>query len=260
MVTKYDDGESGHIQIKNLPEMFPDHDPYIFIDSYNGSDILKAMDTSRSIITNETIVKDVMKSVVVNSFLTSRFETFMSSMYQSKYITSKSFDKTTIDFSVKKTIGEIPAPVFDVPFFDKFDTKTILKLRESEHQSFNDYRIAMDQATKAYITEPSQINDIYSDIIYPAFNRLDALFDKTKRSNFAKNVGEGIIIGSTVTLGVMTSVIPNNPMGIISALGGTGTLVKYLDGVIQRKLSTNDEIEKQDFYFLWQLNRKNKNK
>jgi hypothetical protein len=54
----------------------------------------------------------------------------------------------------------------------------------------------------------------------------------------------------------MNSVIPQNLPTVIAALGGTEALLKYLMSVAERKLNADNEIEKQDFYFLWKLNRK----
>lgn len=71
-----------------------------------------------------------------------------------------------------------------------------------------------------------------------------------------KNIGELLVTSATVTLGVMNSVIPENAPAIITAVGGTEAMAKYITSTIERKLTAGNTIENQDFYFLWKLNRK----
>ena len=75
-------------------------------------------------------------------------------------------------------------------------------------------RQALDKATKLYVLGQNPVNskEIYDDIIYPAFIKLDAMFERTKKMRIFKALGELAIISSTVTLGVMTSAIPANPI------------------------------------------------
>ena len=148
--------------------------------------------------------------------------------------------------------------MFEMPFLEQLDIPTVLALREHEYHAFNDYRIALDNATKEYIRTNSdaQAKEIYDDIIYPAFVKLDAMFERTKKMNFIKNAGELLITSAAVTLGVMNSVIPKNASSIITASCGTKALTKIVSDAIERKLNAGNELEKQDFYFLWKLKRK----
>lgn len=249
---------TGLIVIKNLPELFPDHDGFISITGGEGGEILKAIKTFPSAIKNGVFLQEFIRSLIYEDFYTSKFETFISSAYQSKFITGKRSDKAMIDLLSLGT-SAAPAPIFEMPFLENIDVETVLKLRETEYHAFNDYRIALDKATKLYVLGQNPVNskEIYDDIIYPAFIKLDAMFERTKKMRIFKALGELAIISSTVTLGVMTSAIPANPIGITAALGGTGALVKHLSGVAERKLNSSNELELQDFYFLWQLkNRK----
>lgn len=157
----------------------------------------------------------------------------------------------------KSIVASLTPPVFEMPFLDGVDTQTILNLRESEHDAFNEYRIALDKATYAYMsaTQNSEARDIYDDIIYPSFIKLDSMFKRTKRMRVFKNISELLVTSATVTVGVMSSIIPEDPTTIIAAAGGTEALAKYITSAIERKLNAGNEIEKQDFYFLWKLNR-----
>lgn len=249
----------GSIKISNLPELFPDHDIYMIINNDDDLDVLKTIKEFPSQIRDIAFVRRIVKHFIDSQYLTSKFEIFMSSTYQSKFITSKPSDKKMIDVFSKKVIGTTPASVFEMPFLKNIDTATILKLRDDEHHTFNDYRIALDKATKLYLDgqNSAEAKDIYDDIVYPAFIKLDAMLERTKKMRAFKTAGELIIVSSTVTLGVMNSIIPANPVGIATALGGTGILVKQLSDIIERKLLSKNELEAKDFYFLWQLKNKN---
>lgn len=245
----------GLLSIKNLPELFPDHDGFVSMQNGFGYDILKNVRKFPHVISDNVFSYQFMKEYIIGHYLTAKFETFISSAYQSKFITAKASDKALIDITSKATIGTTPAPIFEMPFLDNLDTNTILSLRETEYHAFNEYRIALDNATKIFVTNPEGVDakEIYDDVVYPAFVKLDAMFDRTKRMHAFKNMCELAIISSSVTLGVMNSTIPNDPVGIITALGGSSALVKQLGNTIERKLTSGNELEKQDFYFLWKL-------
>ena len=152
----------------------------------------------------------------------------MSSAYHSKLVTSRQFDHKLIGSLTDGGIGHTPPAVFDMPFLQNVDSETILKLRENENTVFANYRIAMDKATREYLNKGNigKENEIYDDIVYPAFVKLDDMFLKIRKNRAIRTIGELAVTASTVTFGVMTSIIPANPLGIITALGSGGALVK----------------------------------
>ena len=83
------------------------------------------------------------------------------------------------------------------------------------------------------------------------------MFLKICKNRAIRTIGELAVTASTVTFGVMTSIIPANPLGIITALGSGGALVKQINKVIDNKMTSQDELSTQDMYFLWQLKKAN---
>lgn len=243
------------IRLSNLPELFPDHDGMFALQGGVISDYCKSLSAFPHIISDRDLVEGFIEKHLLDEYLTTKFETFISSSYQSKYITAKASDKALIESSSLKTIGTSSPPVFEMPFLENVSSKIILELRKSEHDAFNEYRIAIDQASKHYLTSSSnaEYNDIYDDIIYPAFIKLDAMFKRAKRAHRLKTLCELAIVSSSVTLGVMTSVIPKDPISIAAAIGGSELFVSQLGNVVERKISSGNELEQQDFYFLWKL-------
>lgn len=248
--------QMGGLEIQNLPELFPEHSGYIII---NGGPCIEYLDKAKNlpdIIQNDKITEDIIKSFVYENYITSKYETLVSSLYQAKFVTTKPFDKTMIDLYSNQTIGTVPPPVFDMPFFANVDIQTILKLRENEYHLFNDYRIALDRAAKEYLKEPSQIRTIYDDVIYPAFTKLDGMFEHAKRTLSKKGVGSVAILASTVTWGLINSSNPTDLLGIVKSTCGTGVIMNNLVKLVESKIAADNELKKQDFYFLWQLKRK----
>lgn len=258
-VTRYDEKlNTAHIVVKNLPDFFPEHEGYYQVDvNENNLCVIEAYKNS-SVIQNKEYVEDFIRDIIYRQYVTSTFEAFMSSAYHSKFITSNTIDKKMIDTISKNTIGSTVAPVFEMPFISNIDTETLLKLRDSEYHAFNDYRIALDRAIKIYTAGKDSIEpkEIYDDIIYPAFVKLDGMFERSKKSRALKTVGELIVTSSTVTLGVMSSIVPKNPVAIASALSVTKTLLNQINKIVERKMASDSELEAKDFYFLWQLKNK----
>ena len=242
----------------NIPELYPDHPIFRSIEKGMGIDFIKKIKKFPVDITDTHFKTRIVKQCITDNYITTKLESFISSSYRSRLITDKPFDQNLLSLNHSGITASLTPPVFTMPFLEGIQTETVLKIRESEHHAFNEYRIAMDQATHEYIkaTQAAEIEDIQNDIIYPAFVKLDSMFASTTKRKAITNIGSLIVSSATVTLGVMNSVIPQNLPTVIAALGGTEALLKYLMSVAERKLNADNEIEKQDFYFLWKLNRK----
>ena len=247
------------IALRNLPEMFPDHDGFFASRGGAISRLCRKFSSFPHIVSNKKLVRGLIKKHLLDGYVTAKFETFMSSSYQAKYVTSKASDKALIEVKEHRITGTTPPPVFEMPFLENVSSKDVLDLRRAEGEAFNEYRIAMENASKQYLTINSnaEVSDIYDDIIYPAFIKLDAAFNRAKRIHAIKNACALVVTASTVTLGVMNSAIPKDPVSIATAIGGSEVLLSQLGNVVERKLNSGNELERQDFYFLWKLNKKN---
>ena len=248
------------LTLSNLPELFPDHDGYF---SQQGGSISKLCQSASSFpykIQNKELIGNFIREHLFEEFVTAKFETFISASYQSKYITTKASDKALIETQTHKITGSTPPPVFEMPFLENISSKDVLDLRRAEGDAFNEYRVAMDNASKQYlsINSNAEAHDIYDDLIYPAFVKLDTAFNRAKRIHAIKNACALIVSSSTVTLGIMNSAIPKDPVAIAAAIGGSDVLLSQLGNVVERKLNSGNELERQDFYFLWKLNKKKK--
>lgn len=251
----YKNQDIGFVRLGNLPELFPDHDGFFAFQGGIISELCKKISSFPYVVSDQELIHDLIESHLFHNYVTARFEAFISSAYQSKYITSKISDKALIESSSAKVIGNSFPLIFEMPFLENIHPKAILELRKSEHDAFNEYRIAIDQASKHYITSSNnaECRDIYDDVIYPAFVKLDAMLERTKKAHRIKTFCEMAVVSSTVTLGVMSSAIPKDPLAIAAAVGGSEVLLSQLGNVMERKLNSGNELEQQDFYFLWKL-------
>lgn len=260
IVDYYQDFDEFCVEIKNLPELFPNHNEYISIDNNDSLPFLKNISSLPYTIEDFSFKYELIKDFSYGNYFTSKLETFISTIHQAKYITSQILYKDIIDVTAKSTRGSILPPMFEMPFLENLDVSTILKIRENEHHAFNDYRVALDNATKEYIKTNSNLTakEIYDDIIYPAFINLDAVFERTKKTHRLKNAGELIVNLATVTLGVITSNITENTLATLTALNATEALKKLVSSTIEKKSNSVNKIENQDFYFLWKLKGENR--
>ena len=118
-VTEYfNDQNISFVRLSNLPEFFPDHDGFFAIQGGVISDICKTVSSFPYIIADSNIVYGFIEENLFKQFITTKFEAFISSSYQSKYITSKVSDKSLIDSSSPRTIGNTPPPIFEMPFLE----------------------------------------------------------------------------------------------------------------------------------------------
>lgn len=241
--------------ICELPELFQGHEGYVVLGDPKWVANFKDIQKYPVVIEDSSLVRYIIEAIVKMRYRTSKFETLVSSVYQSKFITLQSSDKAIIDTVSPPASGPVSAPVFEMPFLQNIDPSTILSLRKHEQDTFNNYRIAMDQAIKLYSAgqSPSTSKEIYDDVVYPALIKLDTMFKRAKRMRTFRAMGGLVVAASTVTLGVMNSLIPANPAGIIAALGGTEALIAQANKIIEQKLNSGNELEQNDFYFLWKL-------
>jgi hypothetical protein len=248
---------TGLLRIKNLEEFFPHR--YLEIVSGPFVQELEKMDRYPSLIKNEKLIADFIKSILVEEYYNTKFEAFMSSAYKSKYITAKVSSKTIIETIDGKTpMHHEPAlPIYDMPIIDTVKTERILEARDQEQEAFNQYRDALTFAMKEHYKGQSEIEitEVYDDIVYPAFVKLESALKRIKQQSKRKAVGSLIIAGSTVTLGILGGIIPPNPMGIIAGLG-SATLLANIGKMAIEQTGPRDEARVNDFYFLWKLKNK----
>lgn len=262
MVEEYDPEESSiRISFENMDEFFPLHTESI---TFVGDilDLLPMKERKSNItIKNPKFKKEVVHSIIYDEFSEVCLYSLCCKNLDSKFITSKPSDGIFLEMTNpnKRSSQNITQtrnlPLYDLPIISNAPISTILRLREIEEDSFNKYRIALNKAVQEhYNAENSiQIREIYDDIIYPAFQQLDERLHNLKSGMFKKTFSTIVVVGSVISAGVYTGIIPPNVTQILAAIGGTSVLtssgITAIDNLVNKKAA----LRENDFYFLWKL-------
>lgn len=246
----------------NLNELF-EHGSFTYSTKNIDESILKKLiksPTNKYRFTKEDIkISGILKELFEIESQDLKYHMLESRILNFRYLTSKLFDTHVLALATSPEIEntrEIKkrVPVYNLPIISGISIEKILQLRELENDAFMNYRLALNNAAKERIKVGSQkeIDEIYDDIIYPKFIELEKKMNKIKSGTYKKVLGEFIVIGSLISLGVSTGFIPSDPKSIITTLGGVAALTKAGSSIVDwaRK---NDEIKDNDFYFLWKL-------
>lgn len=249
----------GLLEIKNLEEIYMDHKSFFGISDGPFLEELKNLNNFPTEIKDKKLIESFVYKLVEEEYYHTKFETFMSSAYKSKYITAKTSGKMIIDaVSNKKEINQNEiVPIYDMPIVDSVNTNIILSVRDREAESFNQYRVALNKAINEHYKGQSEaeITEIYDDIVYPSFTKLESSLKQISRKNIAKTAGEIAIIGSTLTLGIIGGIIPFNSTGILAGLSGTTVISNIVKKAADWVADTTSAPE-NDYYFLWKLKNK----
>ncbi|MCK9267258.1 MAG: hypothetical protein M0P14_00925, partial [Alkaliphilus sp.] len=94
---------------------------------------------------------------------------------------------------------------------------------------------------------------IYNDILYPEFANLDLKLKNLKEGTFKKTFGDILIVGSVVTAGLLSGMIPMSFAGVGAALGGTAGVTALGNKLKDNQGNKEAELRTNDYYYLWKL-------
>jgi|GEM_PF-899488 len=252
---------SVNVSFENMDEFFPLHTESV---NFVG-DILellpKSERKSNTTIKNQKFKKAVVHEIVYDEFSEVCLYSLCCKNLDSKFITSKPSDGIFLEMTkpnkkYTQNISQIDnLPLYDLPIISDAPTSTILKLREIEGDSFNKYRIALNKAVQEhYNAENSvQVREIYDDIIYPAFQQLDERLHNLRSGMFKKTFSSIVMVGSVISAGVYTGIIPPNAPEILAAIGGASVVTSAGINVMNNLTNKKSTLRENDFYFLWKL-------
>lgn len=203
----------------------------------------------------------LLKKVLEDEIERIRLHVLESRLLNTKFLTSRSFDSYLLEMSSKTNTKKNSfvdvkqrVPLYDLPILSGISIDKILQIRDQEGEAFQNYRLALTKAAKERIKENSykELNELYEDIIYPSFIELETKLTKMKKGTYKKVLGDFIVIGSIVGLGISSGLIPSDPKSIVTALGGVAALTEAGSSLVDwaRK---KDDVKENDFYFLWKL-------
>lgn len=208
---------------------------------------------------NEIKQSGIIKYIIEKEINNLRINTIQAKVLDSKCLTFRHFDSYIWELAKdgkKDNVIDIQenVPIYDLPIIHGTNIETILRIREIENDAFIQYRVALNKAAKerTKLTNVSGLKQIYEDIIYPAFADLDKKVNRIRNGTYKKVLGEFVIIGSSVAIGMSTGLIPHDPSSILPALGGMTLLTKTGSSILDWNRK-QDDVKDNDFYFLWKL-------
>lgn len=195
------------------------------------------------------------------------FQAQISTMFlDSSYITNRLFDVQMIESLRKNLPNEdiidnsklISDDLFHrVPFISDVRIDDIIQLREKDGQSFLVYKDKINKILKSYDKlDRKAILDIQRDIINPELHLMERSI-KNNRKNLLKSIAKDTVLTSVgVGIGVFSGLLPIDYAAIVGVMGGIPAISNLASNV--RKCASDDIVKNNNFYFLFQLDKKYK--
>lgn len=250
-------------QINNIDEFFPEHGHIYEITKNEMTSFPELPKEKGAIITDRNFIGYFMSRFLNNEFISSCYYALYCKTNNAKFITNKTSDGMFMGLANQKHKSNYgldyytAIPKYDMPFVSDITIEKALHLREIEGESFNKYRIALNKAITEQCKTNSSVewNDIYDDILFPAFSQLDEKLKNIRKGIFKKTFSEIALVGTVISSGIYTGIIPNNVTDIMKSIGiGTGTSVTVAHQIFG-KVPGKESLKENDYYFLWQLKR-----
>jgi len=146
-----------------------------------------------------------------------------------------------------------------VPFIGETSPEELLKIRQSEEDSFILFRKGLNQAIDEYKIQGDEITEndakaIYGDIIEPKLSELDIKVKKAKRKLARETISSVAGWTGAISLGWFAGLLPNDLVNAAATLG----LVKVVAEITRStmvKSKTDEDIQEEPMYFLWKVKR-----
>lgn len=245
--------------VENIDEFFPEHGQ-IFIAPQNN--LIKLSNSSikpGTLITNSNLINDFIDNFVNDEFISTSYYASYCKNNNAKLITNKISDSMFMNLANQTNRHNNglncynTIPKYDMPFVTDITVEKALQLREVEGESFNKYRIALNKAISEQHKTNSTLewNDIYDDILFPAFCELDEKLKNIRNGIYKRTFCEIALVATVISAGVYTGIIPNNIADIMKYIGPSTAI--DVGHQVFSKISQKETLKENDYYFLWQL-------
>lgn len=248
-------------KVENIDEFFPEHGQ-IFIAPQNN--LIKLSNSSikpGTLITDPDLINNFIDNFVDDEFVSASYYASYCKNNNAKLITNKISDSMFMELANQRNkhnngLNYYNAiPKYDMPFVTDITVEKALQLREIEGESFNKYRIALNKSISEQHKTNSALewNDIYDDILFPAFCELDEKLKNIRNGIYKKTFYEIALVGTVISAGIYTGIVPNNMTDIMKSLGfGTSAAISVVRQFFS-KTPGKETLRENDYYFLWQL-------
>ncbi|WP_394557654.1 hypothetical protein [Priestia aryabhattai] len=188
-----------------------------------------------------------------------RYQYLSSKLLESPFITdsnahSKFLTQANIANENSKYNESLKQLHFDTPIFEGISLDKVIKLRESEEESFENYRNAIKKSLTTYLKNkdsitPNLIEEFYNDMIQPEIRKLNSKVKNTKSLTAKKILATASVTGMAIGVGLTTNFVNTDilkSLGLFTFLGTTSaSLIDYFN--------TPSDVKSNDYYFLWKV-------
>lgn len=248
-------------KVENMDEFFPEHGQIFKVPQKDLIKLSNSSIKSGTLITEPNLINDFIDNFVDKEFLSACYYASYCKNNNAKLITNKISDSMFMELTNQRNRHNHgldyynAIPKYDMPFVTDITIEKALQLREIEGESFNKYRIALNKSISEQHKTNSALecHDIYDDILFPAFSELDEKLNNIRNGIYKKTFYEIGLIGTVISAGIYTGIVPNNMTDIMKSIGiGTGTAIS-IGRQIFSKIPGKETLRENDYYFLWQL-------
>jgi hypothetical protein len=144
-----------------------------------------------------------------------------------------------------------------VPMLTDIPIEGVLRLRREEPEAFSNYRSALTDIVKTYVSSRKSVGDaeakdIYTDLLKPQLDLLQAKAKNTRSNQVKKSMLKVAASSALVGLGIYGGVLPANLGELVKMIGGFNVakdLAEALGAIEKNPL----EVRNHNLYFLLRL-------
>jgi hypothetical protein len=191
------------------------------------------------------------------------FQDYYSSYYNCHLLTDRNFDIELIRL-VNNEMYEQHSKESDifknldhlVPFVDEVPIENLIKLRRNEGEAFAVYRDKLSKILTIDNLTLKESKQIFYNEIRPEINKMNLVLSNNKKAMWG-SIKSNIFLASTyISATLFAGILPANIDKIVASVGGFGFANNIGKDVLN--LLKNQEIRKNEFYFLWKIQKDNK--
>lgn len=253
------------VSLQNVDEFFPDHNIIWGITDEIVVEKLKKEKVG-SVITRKELFEKRINAFVENEIVSSMYTTKYCNEQKAKLITNKVSDAMFLSQKKGNRITEVKEytnmlPEYDLLIPQNMSLKDVIRLRAEEAESFNKYRIALNQAVveQKKTTDVTDWEKIYDDIIYPELNNLDMKLKQIRNGRLNRFFGTMAIVGTTLVASAFGNMINPEMFSNIPAFG-TSVGAAGANFILDKTSTKKSELQNNDYFFLWKLRNANNSK
>lgn len=144
-----------------------------------------------------------------------------------------------------------------VPFIDSVRPVDLMKLRQTDGDSFILFRNSLTKAIDEYRGQKTGLTErdakaVYGDIIQPQLARLDSKVHSARRNLIKKTTAQIAGWTAAISIGLYAGLLPSGIAAAAAALGLTKVLAELGQDLLTKR-DVEEEIRQEELYFLWKV-------